>query len=100
MIKIKDKERIKIKDLNIKVAQKMYNIYRNDPNQRFYEKKFKQQLYDELKIEYNDFNALMRYMLEKNYILSCKDHVESPRYFLVTANLIDFVENLPSFEDG
>ncbi len=96
MIKIKDNERIKIKDLNIKVAQKMYEMYRNDPDIRFYEKKFKQQLNDKLEIEYNDFNALMKYMEEKNYIISRQDSVESPRYFLITANLIDFVENLPS----
>ena len=96
MIQIKDKERIKIKDLNIIVARKIYDMYRNDPNKRFYEKKFKQQLYDELNIEYTDFDALMRYMLEKNYILSRQNSVESPRYFLVTAELIDFVENLPN----
>jgi len=96
VIKIKDNERIKIKDLNIKVAQKMYEMYRNDPDIRFYEKKFKQQLNDKLEIEYNDFNALMKYMEEKNYIISRQDSVESPRYFLITANLIDFVENLPS----
>jgi len=96
VIQIKDKERIKIKDLNIKVARKMYDMYRNDPNKRFYEKKFKQQLYDELKIEYTDFNALMKYMLEKKYIFSDQDSVESPRYFLISAKLIDFVENLPN----
>ena len=74
----------------------MYDMYRDDPNQRFYEKEFKQLLNDELKIEYNDFDALMRYMLEKDYIISCQDSVEAPRYFLITANLIDFVENLPN----
>ncbi len=97
MIKIKDKERIKIKDLNIKVAQKMYDMYRNNPDQKFYEKEFKRLLNDELKIEYNDLNALMKYMLEKDYIISSQDSMESSSYFLVTANLIDFVENLPSF---
>ena len=96
MIQIKDKERIKIKDLNIMVARKIYDIYRNDPNTRFDEEKFKRQLFDELKIEYTDFDALMKYMLERNYILSRQDSVESPRYFLVTAELIDFVENLPN----
>ena len=100
MIKIKDEERIKIKDLNIKVAQKMYVMYRNDPDQKFYEKEFKQLLNDELKIEYNDFNVLMRYMEEKGYIISRKDHVETSRYFLITSNLIDFVENLPNFDNG
>jgi len=97
VIKIKDKERIKIKDLNIKVAQKMYDMYRNNPDQKFYEKEFKRLLNDELKIEYNDLNALMKYMLEKDYIISSQDSMESSSYFLVTANLIDFVENLPSF---
>ena len=97
MIKIKDKERIKIKDLNIKVAQKMYDMYRNNPDQKFYEKEFKRLLNDELKIEYKDLNALMKYMLEKDYIISSQDSMESSSYFLVTANLIDFVENLPSF---
>ena len=96
MIQIKDKERIKIKDLNIMVARKMYDLYRNDPNTRFDEKKFKRQLFDELKIEYTDFDALMKYMLEKNYIFFRQDSVGSTRYFLVTAKLIDFVENLPN----
>ena len=96
MIKIKDKKRIKIKDLKIKVAQKMYNMYRNDPNQKFYEKEFKQLLNDELEVEYNDFDVLMKYMLEKDYIISHQDRVETSNYFLITANLIDFVENLPN----
>ena len=96
MIKIKDKKRIKIKDLIIKVAQKMYDMYRNDPNQRFYEKEFKQLLNDELELEYNDFDVLMKYMLEKDYLISHQDRVETSNYFLITANLIDFVENLPN----
>ena len=87
---------MKISDLNIKVAQKMYDMYRNDPNQRFYEKEFKQQLNDELEIEYKDFDALKKYMLEKNYITSHQDSVEAPRYFLITMELIDFVETLPN----
>ena len=81
------------------VARKMYDLYRNDPNTRFDEEKFKRQLYDELKIEYYDFNALMKYMLEKNYIISRRDSVEEDPYFLITANLIDFVENLPNVND-
>lgn len=97
MIKIKDNERIKIKDLIIKVAQKMYDMYRKDPNQKFYVKEFKQLLKDELKIEDNDFSVLIKYMEEKKYISSHQDRVETSHYFLITANLIDFVENLPSF---
>ncbi len=93
---MKDKKRIKIKDLKIKVAQKMYDMYRNDPNQKFYEKEFKQLLNDELKVEYNDINVLMKYMLEKDYIVYHQDRVETSHYFLITANLIDFVENLPN----
>jgi hypothetical protein len=96
VVKIKDKKRIKIKDLKIKVAQKMYDMYRNDPNQKFYEKEFKQLLNDELEVEYNDFDVLMKYMVEKDYIISHQDRVETSHYFLVTANLIDFVENLPN----
>ena len=96
MIKIKDKKRIKIKDLIIKVAQKMYDMYRNDPRQKFYEKEFKQLLNDELELEYNDFDVLMKYMLEKDYLISHQDRVETSNYFLITANLIDFVENLPN----
>lgn len=38
----------------------------------------------------------MKYMEEKNYIISRRDSVEADPYFLITANLIDFVENLPS----
>lgn len=64
--------------------------------QQFYFNEFKRLLNDDLNIEYNDFIALMKYMLEKKYILSYQDSVEAPRYFLVAANLIDFVENLPS----
>ena len=96
MIKIKDKERIKIKDLNILVARKIYDMYRIDPNKRFYLKEFKQLLKDELKIEDNDFSALMKYMEERNYIFFYQDGIGMPRYFLVRANLIDFVENLPN----
>jgi hypothetical protein len=96
VVKIKDKKRIKIKDLKIKVAQKMYDTYRDDPNQKFYEKEFKQLLNDELEVEYNDFDVLMKYMLEKDDIISHQDRVETSHYFLITANLIDFVENLPN----
>lgn len=96
MIKIKDKERIKIKDLNIKVAQKIYDMYRKDPNQKFYLKEFHQLLKDELKIEDNDFSALMKYMGEKNYFFFKQDGIGMSRYFIVKANLIDFVENLPN----
>jgi len=96
VIKITNEERIKIKDLNIKVAQKMYDMYRNDPNQKFYLKEFKQLLDDELKIDDNDFVALMKYMEEKNYIFFNQDGVGMPTYFLIKANLIDFVENLPN----
>jgi hypothetical protein len=96
VVKIKDKKRIKIKDLKIKVAQKMYEMYRDDPNQKFYEKEFKQLLNDELEVEYNDFDVLMKYMLEKDDIISHQDRVETSHYFSITANLIDFVENLPN----
>ena len=74
----------------------MYDMYRNDPNQKFYEKEFKQLLFDELEVEYNDFVVLMKYMLEKNYIVSHQDRVETSSYYLITANLIDLVENLPN----
>ena len=99
MIKIKDKKRIKIKDLNIKVAQKMYDTYRNDPDIRFYEEEFKRQIYDDFKIETKDFKALMKYMEDKNYISSHQEGISEPRYFLITTNLIDFVENLPNVND-
>lgn len=71
-------------------------MYRNDPNQKFYEQEFKQLLFDELEVEFNDFVVLMKYMLEKDYIVSHQDRVETSRYFLITANLIDLVENLPN----
>ncbi|MFX1374182.1 MAG: hypothetical protein ACFFA0_00070 [Promethearchaeota archaeon] len=74
----------------------MYDMYRNDPNQKFYEQEFKQLLFDELEVEFNDFVVLMKYMLEKDYIVSHQDRVETSRYFLITANLIDLVENLPN----
>ncbi|MFX1313919.1 MAG: hypothetical protein ACFFHD_15115 [Promethearchaeota archaeon] len=96
MLKIEDKKRVKIKDLKIKVAQKMYDMYRNDPHLKFYEKEFKQLLNDELKVESNDIEILMKYMLEKDFIVSHQDRVETSRYSSITANLIDFVENLPN----
>ena len=78
------------------VARKIYDMYRNDPNQNFNLKEFKQLLNDELKIDDNDFTALMNYMKEKNYIHFYQDGVGMPYYFLIRANLIDFVENLPN----
>ncbi|MFW9972603.1 MAG: hypothetical protein ACFFDF_20625 [Candidatus Odinarchaeota archaeon] len=95
VIKITDEGRIKILDLRKTVARKIYNMYRDNPNQKFDLKEFGQLIQDELKIGSNDFTVVMKYMSEREYIITHRDSVEASPYFIVRAQLIEFVETLP-----
>lgn len=93
MIKISNKERIKITDLCKKVAQKIYDSYRDDPNPKFYTNEFYNVIIEDIPdILKNDYKNLLRYMQEKKYIIFKQDGISLPEYFIPTANLIDFVE--------